>query len=485
MGSGFAVVALVGRMVVLFALLMIVPLAFAVGRHDAAEDAFLTSIAITLGAGVAMSLATRRFRRELKAHDGFILVALTWLLLPAFGALPLLLTLPDLSVTDAYFEAMSGFSATGATVLTGLDQLPLSINVWRCFLQLIGGLGIIVLAVAILPLLGVGGAQLFKAETAGPMKDAKLTPRIAETARGLWLIYFVFSVACMLAYRWAGMSWEDAFMHMCTTMGLAGFSSHDASFGYWNSPLIEAVAIVFMMLAGVSFALYFAAWRQRSLRALWVNPEVRAFWIVIVAAVLLISGYMWAFGTYETYAESLRHTAFHVVSVATTTGYASQDYAQWPLFAPFLMILLGCFATCAGSTGGGIKMVRMLLLLKQSQRELVRIVHPNAVSPVVMAGSLVPPRVMHSVIAFMMMYGATLVGLTMLLLFSGLEPVTAFTAVIACVNNIGPGLGEVGPAVNYGRLTDFQTWVCTFGMLLGRLELLSLLVLFTRQFWRR
>ena len=485
MNSPLAVIALVGRMVVLFALLMLVPLAFAVGRHDDAERAFLISIGVTLGAGIVMSMATRRFRRELQPRDGFILVGLTWLVLPAFGALPLWLSIPDIGVVRAYFEAMSGFTATGATVLSGLDDLPLSVNVWRCFMMLVGGLGIIVLAVAILPLLGVGGTQLFKAESAGPLKDAKLTPRIAETARGLWVVYFSFSALCFFAYRWAGMSWEDAFMHMCTTMGLGGFSSHDASFGHWNSARIEAVAIFFMMLAGVSFALYFASWRQRSLRALWTNPEVQAFYVVIIGSVLLISGYLTFHGTYGSFGESLRHTAFHVVSIATTTGYATQDYAQWPLFAPLLIVLLGCFATCAGSTGGGIKMVRMLLLLKQSQRELVRIVHPNVVNPVVMGGQAVHPRVMQSVIAFMMMYGATLVSLTMVMLFSGLDVVTAFTAVVATVNNIGPGLGEVGPAVNYGGLNPFQTAVLTLAMLLGRLELLSVLVLFTPQFWRR
>ena len=485
MNSPLAVVALVGRMVVLFALLMVVPLAFALVGHDPAEDAFLISIAVTFVVGVVASGATRRFRRELQPRDGFVLVALTWLVLPAFGALPLWLAVPGLSVTDAYFEAMSGFTATGATVISGLDDLPLSVNVWRCFMMLVGGLGIVVLAVAILPLLGVGGAQLFKAEMAGPMKDAKLTPRIAETARGLWSVYFWFCLACFLAYRWAGMSWADAFMHMCTTMGLGGFSSHDASFGYWNSARIEAVAMVFMALAGISFALYFVAWRQRSLQVLWRNTEVRAYALLLVGATLLISAYIHAGGQYGDYLTALRHTAFHVISIATTTGYASQDYAQWPIFAPLLMILLGCFATCAGSTGGGIKMVRMLLLLKQSQRELVRIVHPNVVAPVVMAGQAVPARVIQNVIAYMMIYGATLVGMTLVLLFSGLDVVTAFTAVVACVNNIGPGLGDVGPAVNFGGLSDFQTWVCTFCMLVGRLELLSVFVLFTPQFWRR
>ena len=484
MTSPLPVVALVGRMVVLFSLLMLVPLAFALVERDDAREAFTTATALTFGCGVLMSLATRRFRRELQPRDGFVLVGLTWLVLPAFGALPLLLAMPGLSVTDAYFESMSGFTATGATALSGLDALPLSVNVWRCFMMLIGGLGIIVLAVAILPLLGVGGAQLFKTETAGPMKDARLTPRIAETARGLWSVYFVVSIACLLAYRVAGMDWADAFMHMCSTMGLGGFSSHDLSFGHWNSLAIESVAVVFMMLSGVSFALYFVAWRQRSLRVLWANVEVRAFYGVVLATILLIAAYLSAYQVYPSFAESLRHTVFHVVSIATTTGYASHDYAQWPLFAPLLMILLGCFATCAGSTGGGIKMVRMILLVKQSNRELVRIVHPQVVNPVVIGGAAVAPRVIQNVIAYMMIYGASLVTLTMLLLFSGLDVVSAFTAVLACVNNIGPGLGEVGPAVNYGGLTDFQTWVCTFGMLLGRLELLAVLVLFTPQFWR-
>jgi trk system potassium uptake protein TrkH len=339
--------------------------------------------------------------------------------------------------------------------------------------------------VAILPLLGVGGSQLFKAETAGPMKDQKFTPRIADTARAIWVIYGLLALGCFGAYRAAGMSWLDAFLHMCTTVSLGGFSRYDASFGHWNSPQIEAVAIVFMLLSGVNLVLYFVAWRSRSLVVLWRNAEVRAFVGVLAGSIALIAGYLTWNDAYATGLQALRHTAFHVVSVATTTGYAADDYAKWPLFAPLLMILLGCFATCAGSTGGGIKMVRMLLLLKQARRELVRIVHPHAVTPVVLGGAAVTDRVMQSVIAYMMIYGATLVTLTMALLFTGLDVVTAFTAVIACVNNIGPGLGDVGPAVNYASLSDVQTWICSFAMLLGRLELLSVLVLFTPSFWRR
>ena len=483
--GALAVVALVGRIVTLFALLMLVPLAFAVLGHDDAERAFVVATSLTAAAGLSMSLAARRFRRELQPRDGFILVGLTWLVLPFFGAMPLWMALPELSGTDAYFEAMSAFTATGATVISGLDHLPLSINIWRCFMMLVGGLGIIVLAVAILPLLGVGGAQLFKAETAGPMKDQKLTPRIADTARAIWVTYALLAVSCLLAYRAAGMSWVDAFMHMCTTVSLGGFSPYDASLGHFDSALIEAVAMVFMMLSGVSLVLYFLVWRKRSLAPLWRNMEVRAFYLFVIGTIALISIYLTVHGAYPSFAESLRHTAFHVISVATTTGYATADYAMWPAFAPLMMILLGCFATCAGSTGGGIKMVRLLLMLKQARRELVRIVHPKVVNPVTLGGQAVSDGVMQAVIAFMMIYGATLIVLTMLLLFSGLEVVTAFTAVLACVNNIGPCLGQVGPAVNYGVLSDFQTWVCTFAMLLGRLELLSVLVLLTPQFWRR
>ncbi len=281
------------------------------------------------------------------------------------------------------------------------------------------------------------------------------------------------------------MSWTDAFLHMCSTVSLGGFSNYDASFGHFQSPLLEMIAVVFMMLAGISLLSYFAVWRARSAAPLLRNPEVVAFYAAIAGAIVLIAGYLLWHGAYSEPWQAVRHTVFHVVSVATTTGYASTDYAAWPLFAPLLMILLGCFATCAGSTGGGIKMVRMLLMLKQARRELVRIVHPNVVNPVTLGSNAVSDRVMQAVIAYMMIYGASLVGLTMLLLFSGLDVVTAFTAVIACVNNIGPGLGEVGPAVNYGSLSDFQTWVCTFAMLLGRLELLSVLVLFTPHFWRR
>lgn len=483
--NALAVVGLVGRIVAVFALLMLVPLAFALAAHDPAERAFLIAAAITAGTGLGLSLLTRRHRRELQPRDGFLLVSLTWTLLPAFGALPLLMVIPGLSFTDAYFEAVSGLTTTGATVLTGLQTLPVSINVWRCFMVLVGGMGIIVLVVAILPLLGVGGAQLFKSETAGPLKDQKLTPRIAETARGLWTVYFVAAAACCLAYQMAGMSWTDAFIHMCSTMGLGGFAAYDESFGHFQSPAIEAVAVVFMTLAGINFALYFVAWRRRSLAVLWRDIEARSYLLLLLAAVVGVAAFLSLHGVYPEFAESLRHAAFNVVSVATTTGYATVDYAQWPVFAPVFMLFLCSFATCAGSTGGGIKLVRSLLLLKQARLELVRVIHPRAVVPVQLGATVVPPQVMSSVIAFMLLYGSVMVVATLLLLLSGLDLVTAATAVIACINNTGPGLGQVGPAGNYQGLSDFQTWVCTVTMLLGRLELVAVLVVFTGGFWRR
>jgi trk system potassium uptake protein len=480
----FPVFAVLGGVLMLFSLTMCVPLAFAWNGHDAAQGAYVGSLCITLAAGAALFLACRRPRRELQPRDGFLLVTLVWAVLPAFGTLPLLFSIPGLSFTDAYFEAVSGLTTTGATVLTGLENLPLSINVWRCFMVFVGGMGIIVLTVAVLPLLGVGGSQIFKAETPGPMKDEKLTPRIAETARGLWVVYFVIAAACLLAYRVAGMGWADAFMHMCSTMGLGGFSSYDASIGYFQSPAIEAVAVVFMLIAGINFALYFMVWKRRSLRGLWNDVEARAFLLVVLGAVLLVAVVLSAEGVYPSFGEALRHAAFNVVSVATTTGYASVDYALWPPFAPVLMLFLCCFATCAGSTGGGIKMIRAVLLLKQARRELTRILHPRAVAPVTLRGGIVDNQVLFSILAFMLIWGAVLIGSTLLLLLTGMDMISAFTAAIACLNNTGPGLGQVGPAGNYQGLSDLQTWVCILLMLLGRLELLAVLVLFTRAFWR-
>ena len=480
------VLAVMSRVIVAFSFAFLVPAIWAWFEDDRPDQLIWEAgFALTLLSGLLLWWLTRRHRRELLARDGFVLVNLVWLVLPAYSALPLYLSVPDISWSRAYFEAMSALTATGATALSGLDGLPVSVNVWRCFLQLIGGLGIMLLVVAVLPLLGLGGMQLYKAETPGPMKDTKFTPRIAETARGLWGVYFLFSLACLAAYRWAGMSWADAFMHMCTTMGLGGFSSYDASFAHFNSERIEWVAIVFMTLAGISFVRYFVVLRNRSLRPITSDHEIRTYLALLVLSTVVVTALLMIHGVYDDGLQALRMSAFHVVSLATTTGYAATDYAQWPVFAPVFLLFLGCFASCAGSTGGGIKMVRMILLVKQARRELVRIIHPRVVNPVTLAGHVVPISVMTAVLGFMLIYGAATMGLSMLLLFSGLDIVTAFSAVVATVNNIGPGLGQVGPSGNFGGLSSFQTWVLSFAMLLGRLELLSVLVLFTGHFWRK
>ncbi|MBA4266165.1 MAG: potassium transporter Trk, partial [Comamonadaceae bacterium] len=354
MYSLLPVLAIFSRILLAFSPAFLMPLAWA-WFQDAQQQAIVWALGFgfTATCGLVIWQMTRQYRRELMPKDGFLLVNMVWTLLPAFAAAPLMFTVPDITWTKAYFESMSALTATGSTALSGLDALPLSVNIWRCFLQLLGGLGIMLLVVAVLPLLGLGGVQLYRAETPGPMKDTKFTPRISETARGLWGVYVLFSVACMLAYRWAGMSWADAFMHMCTTMGLGGFSSHDASFGYWNSPQIEAVATVFMALAGISFMRYFIVLRSRSLRPITGDREIRTYVSVLVASITLVTVLLMGHGVYDTWLEAFRSSAFHVLSLATTTGYASTNYAAWPVFAPVLLMFLGCFVSCAGSTGGG------------------------------------------------------------------------------------------------------------------------------------
>jgi len=480
------VLSLMARILIAFSVTFLVPGIWAwFEDHKDLQLIWLTGFGLTALSGLALAAITHKHQRELKTKDGFLLVNMVWLVLPAYAALPLMFLVPEITWFKAYFEAMSALTATGATALTGLEHLPVSVNIWRCFLQLIGGLGIMLLVVAVLPMLGLGGMQLYKTETPGPMKDTKFTPRIAETARGLWGVYFLFSGACLLAYRWAGMGWADAFMHMCTTMGLGGFSSYDASFGHFNSPMIEWVAIVFMTLAGISFVRYFVVLRSRSILPISNDGEIRTYLGVLLASTLLLMALLLVHGVYEDGLEAMRISAFHVVSLATTTGYAATDYAQWPVFAPILLMFLGCFAACAGSTGGGIKMVRMVLLVKQAQRELVRIIHPRVINPVTLGGAVIPMSVMTAVLGFMLIYGGATMFLSMLLMLSGLDTVTAFSAVIATVNNIGPGLGEVGPSGNYGGLNPFQLGVLSFAMLLGRLELLSVLVLFSSHFWRK
>jgi trk system potassium uptake protein len=479
------VLRLLGLVVMLFAGCMLLPLVFSLALADAALLAHFRAVVITLAAGGVLWLATRRAAGELQIRDGFLLVALVWTTLPAFATLPLLFYIPGLSLTNAYFEAVSGLTASGGTVLSGLDQLPPSINLWRGFMIWLGGMGVIVLAVAILPLLGVGGSQIFKAETPGPMKDTKLTPRIAETAKGLWLVYFALTGLCFLAYRWAGMTWLDALMHSLTTMGLGGFSTHDASFAYWNSPKVEAVAIVFMMIAAINFATHFLVWRRRSLAPYRRDPEATVYVVVLIGSVCGIALYLHLVGVYSDPWSALRFAAFNVVSVATTTGYANVDYNAWPIFAPLWMLFLCSFVSCSGSTGSGMKMIRAQILFKQIFRELLRIIHPRLQRPVKLSGLAIENRIVLAVLAYVFVYVSCIILSTLLLAATGLDVLTAFSAAVASINNTGPGLGQVGPMSNYAVLGEFQIWVCSFLMLLGRLELMTLLVVMTPAFWRK
>ena len=435
--------------------------------------------------GLGLRLATRRFREQLKARDGYLLVTVGWLLVTAVAALPLMREIPGLSFTDAYFEAMSALTTTGVTTLSHVDQLPHAVNIWRHALQWFGGMAIIVLAVAILPLLGVGGMQVHRADAPGSVKDARLTPRITQTARALWLVYLGLTVLCVLALLLAGMGFFDAICHAFTVMSLGGFSTHDGSIAWFNSGRIEFVTGLFLLVAAINFSTHFAAVRKGEPSLYLRDPEARwmLIWIGVSIAALAVG--IWQSGVYPSLGSALRYVSFSVISLATTSGLVSVDYSVWPLFVPMWMLLLGCVTSSTGSPGGGIKMFRALVLLKQSLREMFVLVHPQAVAPLKIAGSVIPNRAVYSVLAFIFVYFMTLVLLSLAMLASGLDFISAFTAVLASLNNAGPGLGMVGPGHSWWALSDYQAWVCITAMFLGRIELFTALVLFTPAFWRK
>ena len=474
-----------GRLLLFFSVAYVPPIATSIIFGDGIVVDFVLAMLVSLALGATLFAATRRHYRELRVRDGFLLVTLAWLLMAGIGAIPLLIVYSDLSLAKAFFEAMSGMTTTGATVLVGLDNAPQSINLWRHELQWLGGLGIIVLAVAILPLLGVGGAQLYKAESPGPMKDMRLTERIGDTARALWMVYVVLTLACALSLRAAGMSWLDAVCHAFSALSLGGFSTRDASVGAWNSPAVEAVLIVFMVLAGINFATHYTAWRRRDARRYAADPEVVAFVGTLGIVTLGVAALIWARGLYPDYAVALRHAAFNVVSIGTTTGYMGQDYEKWPPIVAWGILVLSGVAASTGSTGGGIKMMRTLILVQHARRQLVGLLHPSSAAVIRLGEALVPSKVVFSVLAFVFLYFMTAAVATFGLLASGLDIDSAVSGVIACINNTGPGLAKLGPTQNYAGLDDFQTWVLSFTMMLGRLEVLSVLVVFTPGFWRR
>lgn len=479
-----------GVILITFGFLLLIPEAISIFMGDGAMNDFWLPfvLSIFLGLICASQAILQKKMPDLKPRDGILLVVLCWTLLPALACLPFIIYFHDLgkpiSWSFAYFEAVSGLTTTGSTVIVGLDNLPYAINFWRCFLQWVGGMGILVLAVAILPLVSGGAGSIFQAESTGPLKEAKLTPRIAETAKGLWGVYCLFSLACVLAYWAGGMSWGDAWLHMFSTMSLGGLSSYDDSFGHFQSPLLEWIAIVFMLIASGSFALYFVALSKRKVLVVFRDPEWIGTLMLLIGCSLGIALLLLVHGVYDDPLEAIRIATFNTVSIGSTTGYSTTDYNQWPIFAPILMLLLSGVATSAGSTGAGIKMARLIILIKQTRREIMRMLHPRVIDPLLVNGEPVANRTIFAVLAFMLVYGGTVLTLTFVLLLTDMPLDTAFSAIVASVNNMGPGLNEIGPAGNYSGLSDFQVNVCSVAMILGRLEMMSFLAIFTFEFWR-
>ncbi len=479
-----AIQRILGILLMLFSITMLPPVLVSFVYDDGARASFLLAFLVTFFTGLVCWLPVHRSRRELRLRDGFLVVVLFWTVLGLFGALPLVLY-EDLgmSFTDAAFESISGLTTTGATVITGLDQLPHSILYYRQQLQWLGGMGIIVLAVAILPMLGIGGMQLYRAETPGPMKDSKLTPRITETAKALWYIYLGLTVLCALAFWLAGMTGFDALSHSFSTIAIGGFSTHDTSMGFFDSTLIESITIIFMLLAGMNFALHFMCWRSFSIKPYIQDSEARFYLVLLFIISVFTSTYLYLSGTINDVGSAIHHGVFQTVSIGTTTGFTTTGYASWPGMLPVLLLFISFIGGCAGSTGGGMKVIRFLLLIKQGFREIARLVHPSAQIPVKIGSKAMSDRVINSVWGFFSVYVAMFVIIMLILMATGMDQITAFSAVAACMNNMGPGLGDV--AAHYGEVTDVGKWVLCFAMLLGRLEIFTLLVLLTPTFWRK
>lgn len=475
---------ILGLLLMAFSLSMLPPVGVSLYYDDGSLHAFLAGFAVVAAAGFVLWLPARTEYREMRARDGFVVVAGFWSVLGLAGGVPLFLSAnPDVSLTDAAFESVSGLTTTGSTVLVGLDSLPESILYYRQQLQWLGGMGIIVLAIAVLPMLGVGGMQLFRAEITGPMKESRITPRIAETAKGLWYIYLGLTVACALAYWLAGMTPFDAIGHAYSTVGIGGFSTHDASLGYFDSHVIELIAVVFMLISGVNFALHFVAVRRRTVAHYAQDPEFNTYMLmqaVVIGGVVL---YLLASNVYESGLDAMVKGLFQAVSISTTTGFTSAEYVAWPGFLPVLLIFSSFAGACAASTSGGIKVIRMRLLATQGAREITRLIHPNAEIPAKLGRRIVPQRVLDSVWAFFSVYVALFVVMMLVLMAMGHDQVTAFSAVAAALNNLGPGLGEV--AANFTTLDSISKWVLIAAMLMGRLEIFTVLVILTPAFWRR
>ena len=473
---------IVGLLLMLFSLGTLPSMVLGWAQEDGTAEVFGQAFAITAISGVGLSLLTQRANSELQIRDGFFVTAAFWIVLGLYGSLPFLLSdAIEVSVFDAIFESVSGLTTTGATVLAGLDSLPQSILLYRQLLQWLGGIGIIVLAVAVLPMLGIGGVQLYRAESTGPAKDTKLTPRITSTAKALFSIYLGLTFACALAYYLVGMSVFDAISHAFSTIAIGGFSTHDASMGHFDSEPILLVASLFMMVSAINFGLHFVVFSKRDLKIYTLDSETKFFsWVIVIATSITFITLV----VNETLPLSgaLVHGIFQTVSITTTTGFASDNFASWPSFLPIFLLMLSVMGACAGSTGGGMKAMRILLIFRQGLRELRQLLHPNAVIPLKLDHRRVRPEVVSAVWSFFAVYMFSSFILVLCMLGTGLDFLSATSSVIASINNLGPGLGTV--ASNYAAVTDSGKLILSIAMLLGRLEIFTLLILFTATFWR-
>ncbi|HEX7080140.1 MAG TPA: TrkH family potassium uptake protein [Gammaproteobacteria bacterium] len=466
----------------LFSTTLIPPLAVSLYYSDGEATHFSITFAIAAIVGVALWLPLHRHPTTIRTRDGFAIVAFMWTAISVLGSVPFLLAL-DISFADAMFESVSGYTTTGATVLVGLDELPRSMLLYRQELQWLGGIGVIVLSVALLPMLGIGGMQLYRAEVPGPFKDERMTPRVARTARRLSELYLGFTVACALCYWLAGMDLFDAIGHGMATVATGGYSTHDASIAYYDSLLIEAIAIVFMMIGGINFSVHFLAWRALRLRLYGQDTQTRAFVLIVAALSLFVAAVLYVTGTYDSVLEALRYGTFQVVSVITTTGFATANIAIWPLALPVLLIFSSFIGGSAGSTSGGLKVIRVVILVKQAGVHLQRLIHPRSLYPVRIDGRIVSDSIIDGIWGFFTVYVAVFALLMVVLMLDGVDQVTAFGAVSTSLNNLGPGLGDV--AITFQTLSDHSTLLMAFSMLLGRLEIFTFLVLLTPAFWRR
>jgi len=477
------IIRILGLLVSLLSVTMVPPAFVSLLYRDGGGVPFILAFIFCLVAGIVAWYPFRSCKDDLRAREGFLIVVLFWIVLASFSAIPLLLLeQPNLSVANAFFESFSGLTTTGATILTNIDSLPHAVLFYRQQLQWVGGMGIIVLAVAVLPMLGIGGMQLYRAETPGPVKDSKMTPRIADTAKHLWYIYLALTIACAISYWLAGMSAFDAICHSFSTIAIGGFSTHDASMGYFNSPQINLVCVFFLIIAGVNFALHFAVVQTRSLKTYFFDPEFKVFLCIQLVITFICFVVLMATGTYEDADTALDQALFQSVSMSTTAGFSTTSFAEWPTLLPILLIFASFIGGCAGSTGGGMKVIRVLLLYLQGLRELNKLVHPKAVFTIKLGNKALPNRVVEAIWGFFSAYAAVFVICMLLLLAAGMDDISAFTAVAACLNNLGPGLGQV--AANFSEINDFSKWVLIAAMLFGRLEIFTLLVLFTPAFWR-